>query len=69
MIPFSVGHRMCIGKNLAMTNILKTTSTLLAPFEFEALSNQPARLLSSGIGELEGDFLCRAKMRMFGGEE
>ncbi|TVY16709.1 Pisatin demethylase [Lachnellula arida] len=69
LIPFSVGHRMCIGKNLAMTNILKTTSTLLAMFEFETLSNQPARLLSSGIGELEGGFLCRVKMRRSRGEE
>jgi cytochrome P450 len=63
LIPFSIGHRMCIGKNLAMTNILKTTTTLLALFEFEAISNQPTRLLSSGIGEMEGDFLCRVRIR------
>ena len=52
-----------------MTNILKTTSTLLALFEFEAISHQPARLRSSGIGEMEGEFLCRVKMRMPGGEK
>jgi benzoate 4-monooxygenase len=54
---------MCIGKNLAMTNILKTATTVLALFDIEVISNQPARLLSSGIGEIEGDFLCRVKVR------
>ena len=46
-----------------MTNILKTATTVLALFDIEVISNQPARLLSSGIGEMEGDFLCRVKVR------
>jgi hypothetical protein len=55
---------MCIGKNLAMTNILKTVTTLLSLFEFEPLDHKTfARLASSGIGEIKGDFLCRIKAR------
>ncbi|KAJ5409762.1 Cytochrome P450 E-class group I [Penicillium crustosum] len=38
LIPFSIGHRMCIGRNLAMTNILKTITTLTSQFDFHPIS-------------------------------
>ncbi|KAL1860965.1 hypothetical protein Plec18167_003752 [Paecilomyces lecythidis] len=65
LIPFSIGHRMCIGRNLAMTNILKTVTTLLSQFEFEPVDlgekdhKHEVRVQSSGIGEMRGPFLCR----------
>jgi len=61
---------MCIGKNLAMTNILKTTTTLLSLFEFEPVEKgmRGVRLVSAGIGEMEGSFWCRVKLRRGEGE-
>lgn len=56
---------MCIGRNLAMTNILKTVTTLLSQFEFEPVDlgekdhKHGVRVQSSGIGEMRGPFLCR----------
>ncbi|RDW65769.1 putative Cytochrome P450 [Aspergillus mulundensis] len=70
LIPFSVGHRMCIGRNLAMTNILKSVTTLLAMFEFEPLQEQKersVRVLSPGIGEMAGCFEVRVRLRGEGG--
>ncbi|PLB42242.1 cytochrome P450 [Aspergillus candidus] len=64
LIPFSIGHRMCIGKNLAMTNILKTVTTLLSLFEIEAVvGKEGVAVRSSGIGEMEGDFPVRVRIR------
>ncbi|KAL3444783.1 cytochrome P450 [Aspergillus insuetus] len=64
LIPFSIGHRMCIGKNLAMTNILKTLTTLLTLFEFEAVERKGGvSVRSSGIGEMEGDFPVRVRVK------
>ncbi|KAH8805262.1 putative cytochrome P450 [Xylogone sp. PMI_703] len=64
LIPFSIGHRMCIGRNLAMTDILKTITTLAVKFDFEPEhTNKRVRLLSSGIGEMEGSFMCKVSLR------
>ncbi|KAL4908465.1 hypothetical protein BDW74DRAFT_175146 [Aspergillus multicolor] len=64
LIPFSVGHRMCIGRNLAMTNILKSVTTLLAMFEFEPVEKRKSvSVISPGIGEMEGGFEVRVRMR------
>ncbi|KAL4895982.1 cytochrome P450 [Aspergillus ambiguus] len=64
LIPFSIGHRMCIGRNMGMTNVLKTVTTLLGVFELEPVSTEKkVRLKSSGIGEMEGTFLCRVSLR------
>ncbi|KAH6699707.1 putative cytochrome P450 [Leptodontidium sp. 2 PMI_412] len=65
LLHFSAGHRMCIGRNLAMTNILKTTTTILSMFEIEPLTKDPeVRLRSAGIGEMEGQFRCRIKTKL-----
>ncbi|KAL4878787.1 cytochrome P450 [Aspergillus karnatakaensis] len=64
LIPFSVGHRMCIGRNLAMTNILKSVTTLVALFEFEPLEKRTVvRVESQGIGEMRGAFPVRVSLR------
>ncbi|KAI1803997.1 putative cytochrome P450 [Daldinia bambusicola] len=64
LIHFSVGHRMCIGRHLAMTNIWKTLTTLVNKFELHPLSaERRVRVESSGIGEMEGPFLCTVKMK------
>ncbi|KAF2020413.1 cytochrome P450 [Aaosphaeria arxii CBS 175.79] len=64
LIPFSIGHRMCIGRNLGLTNLWKTVTTLLNRFDFETISpDRPVRVESSGIGELRGSFLCRVALK------
>ncbi|KGO39078.1 Cytochrome P450, E-class, group I [Penicillium expansum] len=64
LIPFSIGHRMCIGRNLAMTNILKTVTTLISQFEFHPISQDDhVRVRSSGIGEMEGSFQCKVSVK------
>ncbi|KAJ5774601.1 Cytochrome P450 E-class group I [Penicillium paradoxum] len=64
LIPFSIGHRMCIGRNLAMTNILKTVTTLISQFEFHPISaDEQVWVRSSGIGEMEGSFECRVSLK------
>lgn len=65
LLHFSAGHRMCIGRNLAMTNIVKTITTILSMFDFEPLSkDSEVRLRSAGIGEMDGEFWCKVKMRL-----
>ncbi|KAL4932004.1 cytochrome P450 [Aspergillus undulatus] len=64
LIPFSVGHRMCIGRNLAMTNILNSATTLLSLFDFESLEKRTSvAVRSPGIGEMEGEFFIRVSVR------
>ncbi|KAL3459361.1 cytochrome P450 [Aspergillus heterothallicus] len=69
LIPFSVGHRQCIGRNLGMTNLLKSVTALVSLFDFEAVDAgekagmRSVRLLSSGIGEMEGPFMVRVRVR------
>jgi benzoate 4-monooxygenase len=57
---------MCIGKNMAMTNLLKTLVTVLKYYELEmADPNQEISTLSVGISEKEGPLLCRVGRRNF----
>ncbi|KIW99464.1 uncharacterized protein Z518_11203 [Rhinocladiella mackenziei CBS 650.93] len=64
LTPFSVGHRMCIGRNMAMTNILKTLTTVLKNYTLEMEDpKQKISTLSVGISEKEGPLKCRVKRR------
>lgn len=47
-----------------MTNILKTVTTLLNRFDFQPVApRKSVNVRSSGIGEMEGEFLCRVAVR------
>ena len=62
--PFSIGHRMCIGKNMAMTNMLKLVSTTFKYYQLEmADPTQKITTLSVGISEKEGPLMCRVRKR------
>lgn len=62
--PFSVGHRMCIGRNLAMTNILKVLVTVLKNYTLELVHpDEEILAISVGISEKEGPLMCRVKSR------
>ncbi|KAI8962598.1 putative cytochrome P450 [Daldinia sp. FL1419] len=64
LLQFSIGHRMCIGKHLAMTNIWKTATTLINKFEFHPVSAERYfEIESSGIGEMRGPFLCTVTLK------
>ncbi|KAI4596307.1 hypothetical protein KJ359_005436 [Pestalotiopsis sp. 9143b] len=64
LTPFSIGHRMCIGRNLAMMNILKVTTTLLR--RYEVVMEDPKEKIVSvsvGISEKEGPLMCHVRKR------
>ena len=47
-----------------MTNILKSVTTLLATFDFKSLDPRPRiAVRSSGIGEMEGEFLVEVSIK------
>ncbi|KAK0381052.1 hypothetical protein CLIM01_01628 [Colletotrichum limetticola] len=62
--PFSMGHRMCIGRNMAMTNMLKLVATTFKCYDLEAVEPMEAiSTISVGISEKEGPLLCRVRRR------
>jgi len=76
LMHFGLGGRQCIGKNVAMANILKVMSTLLREFEFELADElekvnvakglykgQLPSMISVGISELDGPLMVRARVR------
>lgn len=67
-LPFGVGHRSCLGKNLAETEILKVVATLLRNYEFAMLEPAPGKpfrecITSVGAVELTGPLLVEVKKR------
>jgi cytochrome P450 len=65
VIPFSVGHRACLGKSMAMTNILKVTTTLLSEYTFEMVDKNLVKLQfeSVGVAEMKNSILCHVEKR------
>ncbi|KAK0755827.1 hypothetical protein N5P37_011608 [Trichoderma harzianum] len=62
LMPFGAGHRMCIGRNIAMANMLKVVSVVLRNYELEAVDkDEPLKVVTVGIGEKEGPLWCRIK--------
>ncbi|KAH6952169.1 cytochrome P450 [Fusarium avenaceum] len=62
--PFSIGHRMCIGRNMAMTNMLKLISTTFKHYHLEMVDpKQEISTISIGISEKDGPLLCRVTRR------
>ena len=73
---FGLGHRQCIGKTMALTNIYKVTSTLLKMFSFD-LADEEERsaaakgafkgvlpdMISVGISDLAGPLMVKATKR------
>jgi cytochrome P450 len=64
LMPFGMGHRACIGRNIAMMNILKVTTTLLRNYKFEAVDkDETLELLHQGVAEKKGPLMCRVEKR------
>lgn len=55
---------MCTGRNLTMTNIHMTVTTLLREFDIKPVTKrQIVRVRSPGTGEMDGEFLCKVSVR------
>jgi benzoate 4-monooxygenase len=64
IMPFGIGHRACIGRNIANINILKVVSTLWRNFEFTPVDkDEILETESSGVGEKKGPLLCTVRPR------
>jgi benzoate 4-monooxygenase len=61
-MPFGAGHRMCIGRNIAIMNMLKVITVVLRNYELEAVDKEESlKVKTVGIGEKEGPLWCRIK--------
>lgn len=64
IMPFGIGHRACIGRNIASINILKILSTLWRNFEFMPIDKyERLETESVGVGEKKGPLLCSVRQR------
>jgi len=64
LMPFGIGHRSCIGRNIAMMNILKVTATLLRNYKLEAVNvYEKLEILHQGVAEKKGPLLCKVEKR------
>lgn len=60
MMQFGMGHRSCIGRNVAMINIMKCVTIIGRHFILEAMeSNELLKMETVGIGEKKGPLMCR----------
>ena len=69
LMAFGGGHRACIGRNLAMSEIQKIVVSLLARYEMELVGEGAHRMggiprtRSFGVADLDEEFLVRLKRR------
>lgn len=64
IMPFGIGHRACIGRNIASINILKVLSLLWRNFKFiPANKHEPLDMVSVGVGEKKGPLFCYVQRR------
>lgn len=65
LVPFGAGHRACIGRNIAMINILKVTATLFRLYEFDPVKKDEELVMRHiGIAEKSGGLFCRVRKRV-----
>jgi len=64
LAPFGVGHRACIGRNVAMMSIVKVLAAVWRRYDLELVyPNEELVLDSRGISEKRGTLMVRAKLR------
>lgn len=55
---------MCIGRNIAMANMLKVLTTVLRRYELQAVApEEKIGTVSVGISEKDGALMCRVRVR------
>lgn len=69
LIPFGVGHRACIGRNIATTEICKLVGSILKRYDLEYRpqagggEGQMPPTISFGITDLEGKMMVKVHRR------
>lgn len=64
IMPFGLGHRACIGRNIASINILKVLTTLWRNFDIIAVDkHEKLEVDSFGVDEKKGPLMCIARKR------
>lgn len=69
LMPFGAGHRACIGRNIAMTEIYKLVGSLLARYDFEylpqaqSLNDTIPETTSFGVADLKESLMVRLRAR------
>ncbi|CDM34511.1 hypothetical protein DTO013E5_5013 [Penicillium roqueforti] len=64
LMHFGVGHRMCIGRNIATISIVKIITTLFRSYDFDVMDkDERLDVMTVGIGEKEGPLWCRVSWR------
>jgi hypothetical protein len=59
-----MGHRQCIGRNIAIISIVKIVTTLMRNYGFEVLDTEEMlEVRSVGIAEKKGELMVRARRR------
>ncbi|KAF2092698.1 cytochrome P450 [Rhizodiscina lignyota] len=60
LMPFGMGHRACIGRNVAMINILKCVTIIGRHFSLEVMDpEEELEMETVGIGEKKGPLMCK----------
>lgn len=64
IMPFGLGHRSCIGRNIAMINILKVVTALWRDFEITPVDKyEKLEIDNLGVDEKKGPLWCTAQKR------
>jgi benzoate 4-monooxygenase len=64
LIPFSTGHRSCIGRNIAQTSIFKLMAAVFRNYVIELVDpEEKLVMISLGISEKKGPLLCKVRKR------
>lgn len=64
LMPFGMGHRSCIGRNVAMINILKCVTIIGRHFILEAMEQDELLDMETvGVGGKKGPLVCRIRRK------
>lgn len=59
LMPFGMGNRSCIGRNVAMINIMKCVTMIGRHYTLEAMDqDEQLEMETVGIGEKKGPLMC-----------
>ncbi|KEF63430.1 uncharacterized protein A1O9_01408 [Exophiala aquamarina CBS 119918] len=69
LLHFGIGHRQCIGRNIALLSIWKILTTLLMNYKFDIIEKEEELvMLNFGVTEKRGPLLVKVEYRVKTGE-
>ncbi|KAH8806130.1 cytochrome P450 [Xylogone sp. PMI_703] len=64
LLHFGMGHRSCIGRNIAMISIIKVVSTVLRHFRLDAMDrDEVLEMETTGVSDKKGPLWCKVSSR------